>query len=316
MRFIVWLFRLFGRRLCGVLILPVVGYFYLTGGQARHASRRYLVRLHEWSGGRLPRRAPPTWRDGFRHFRQFGLNILDRVGFWLGDTSGFELIVHGSEHLARLREKRQGAVLISAHLGSFDALRLYAARDGAVVTVVAYLEHARMINAIFRQLNPAIDARMITAAMGSVGWLFEVRARVERGELVGILADRQGPHEGRHVSMVEFLGVHAPFPQGPFRLAARLGCPVILMIALRRDFRRYDIFVEPLGGAPETGASGEAGSIGASVEVFVRRLERYCTLAPYQWFNFYDVWAAAAGMPGPNTTPAAMAAAGSREASR
>src|SRR5262249_22507253 len=95
MRFIVWLYRLFGRRLCGVLILPVVGYFYLTGAQARHASRRYLARLHEWSGGRLPRRAPPTWRDGFRHFRQFGLNILDRVGFWLGDTSGFELIVHG-----------------------------------------------------------------------------------------------------------------------------------------------------------------------------------------------------------------------------
>ncbi len=24
---------------------------------------------------------------------------------------------------------------------------------------------------------------------------------------------------------------------------------------------------------------------------YARRLERYCLMAPYQWFNFYDYWA-------------------------
>jgi predicted LPLAT superfamily acyltransferase len=23
---------------------------------------------------------------------------------------------------------------------------------------------------------------------------------------------------------------------------------------------------------------------------YARRLERYCIMAPYQWFNFYDYW--------------------------
>jgi predicted LPLAT superfamily acyltransferase len=315
MRFIVWLYRLFGRRLCGVFILPVVGYFYLTGGQARLASRRYLTQLHEWSEGRLPRRHRPTWWDGFHHFREFGLNILDRVGFWRGDTSGFELIVHGEEHLMRLREARHGAVVISAHLGSFDALRLYAARGQAVVTVVTYLEHARMINAIFKQLNPAVDMRMITPAMGSVGWFFELRARVASGELVGILADRVGPNEGRHVSILPFLGIPAPFPQGPFLLASRLRCPRLLMVALRRDFRRYEIFVEPLGGESGADANDGAGSVEELVKAFVKRLEFYCMLAPYQWFNFYDFWGAAAGAQDPDRPPSVMAAAGGREAS-
>jgi predicted LPLAT superfamily acyltransferase len=315
MRFIVWLYRLFGRRLCGLFILPVVGYFYLTGGQARRASRRYLTRLHQWSGGHLPRRARPRWWDGFQHFREFGLNILDRVGFWLGDTSGFELIVHGREHVMRLQEGRQGAVLISAHLGSFDALRLYASREEAAVTVVMYLEHARMINAIFKQLNPLIEVGMITPAMGSVGWIFELRTRVNQGEFVGILGDRLGPRDGRHVSVVPFLGAPAPFPQGPFLLAARLQCPVILMVALRRDFRRYEIFVEPLGWVSETDPDSAVGSSEHLVEAFVRRLEYYCTLAPYQWFNFYDFWAPAGRERAPGGPSAAGVPACGREAS-
>ncbi len=314
MRLVVWLYRLFGRRLCGVLILPVVGYFFLTGGQARRASRLYLERLHEWSGGRLPRRQRPTWWDGFLHYREFGLNILDRVGFWLGDTSGFDLIVHGGEHLARVRERRRGAVFVSAHLGSFDALRLCSARADVVVNVVMYLEHARMINAIFKQLQPTIDLRMITPDPGSIAWLFELRARVAAGEMLGVLGDRVGPYESRHVSRLPFLGVPARFPQGPFRLAAHLRCPLLLMVGLRRDHRTYEIFVEPVPdqGAPD---GDSTGSVEELVRTYVSRLEAYCTLAPYQWFNFYDVWAGAGGVPVPAGPEVGASAVGAREGS-
>ncbi len=296
MRFIVWLYRVLGRRLCVVIVLPIVAYFYVTGGQARRASRHYLSRLYKWSNGRLPRPRRPTWWDGLHHFGAFGLNILDRVGFWLGDTTEFELVVHGREHLVRLREGRQGAVVISAHLGSFDALRLYA-RGEALVTVVMYLDQARMINAIFKQLDPTIDLRMITPAVGSIAWLFELRARVAAGELVGILGDRAGPHERPRVSVQPFLGAPAAFPQGPFLLANRLRCPVLLMIALRRDFRRYDVFVEPLGGDVAADAQDGTEATTAMVQAFVRRLEHYCALAPYQWFNFYDFWASSSEAP-------------------
>jgi len=312
MRFIVWLYRLLGRRLCGIAILPVVAYIFLTGSPARRASRSYLEQLHRWSGGRLPRGRPPTWWDGFLHFREFGLNILDRVGFWLGDGGRFELIVHGREHLARLHG--QGAILVSAHLGSFDALRLHAAQEQAPVSVMMYVEHARMINGIFKRLRPTIDLRMIAADPGSVGWLFELRRRVSGGEMVGILADRVGPREGRHVSVVPFLGAPARFPQGPFSLATRLGCPLLLMVALRRDSRRYEIFVEPLESAGSaTDAGTGARDPDALVERFVRRLEFYCTRAPYQWFNFYDFWAGiAGGAPGPGPGTRAPEVAGQR----
>ncbi len=312
MRFVVWLYRLFGRRLCGVLILPVIGYFFLTGGPARRASRRYLEHLHEWSGGRLPRRRLPTWWDGFLHHREFGLNILDRVGFWLGDTEGVDLVVHGREHLVRLHATGRGAVIVSAHLGSFDALRLYSVQADVVVNVVMYLEHARMINAIFKQLRPEIDLRLLTPDPGSFAWLFRLRDRIACGEMLGVLGDRVGPHEGRHVSRLPFLGVPARFPQGPFRLAAYLGCPLLLMVGIRRDHRRYEIFVEPLGA----GSPLATESVEDLVSAYVRRLEFYCTQAPYQWFNFYDFWAGAGGAPAASQPEVGAAAVGGWEGPR
>jgi predicted LPLAT superfamily acyltransferase len=283
MRFVVFLYRLLGRRLCGLVILPVVGYFFLTGRQSRRASRLYLERLHAWSGGLLPRRRRPTWWDAFLHHWAFGVSILDRVGFWLGDARPVDLVIHGREHLTRVGQNGRGAVFVSAHLGSFDALRVSADRDGAVVNVVMYIEHARMINAIFKRLRPDVDLRMITAAAHSIGWLFELRARVAKGELVGILADRVGPDQSRHVSWVPFLGVPAPFPQGPFLLATRLRCPLFLVLGIRRDHRAYDIFVEPIRDEAPAGVE-------QLVRAFVDRLEVFCARAPYQWFNFYDYW--------------------------
>ncbi len=307
MRFVVWLYRCLGRRACSLVILPIVGYFYITGGESRRASRLYLERLHRWSGGRLPRRHPPGWWDGFLHYREFGLNILDRVGFWLGDARSVDLVVHGREHLTRLREAGRGAVLVSAHLGSFDALRLLAERAGVVVNVVMYLEHARMINAVFKQLRPGVHLRTITPRTGSVTWLLDARARVAEGEMLGILGDRVGPYETRRISWVPFLGVPARFSQAPFLLAARLGCPILLVLGLRRDRRTYEIFVEPLGDRPLVTGEGP-------VRAFVGRLEAFCARAPYQWFNFYDLWAEApnAGLEAMTPDPGMGVAAGTK----
>src|SRR5262249_54535351 len=156
---------------------------------------------------------------------------------------------------------------------------------------------AHMINGIFRDLNPTVDLRIITPDPGSVGWLFDLRARVAAGELIGLLADRIGPNVRRHVSVVPFLGLSAPFPLGPFLLAARLGCPLFLLMGLRRDWRRYEIFIERLEGTAE--------SAEALLRAYVSRLEMYCTRAPYQWFNFYDFWtgAAPASRPAPERVP-------------
>jgi predicted LPLAT superfamily acyltransferase len=50
---------------------------------------------------------------------------------------------------------------------------------------------------------------------------------------------------------------------------------------------RYDAFAEPF--ADNVVVEGPE-DLDALVADYARRLERFCLMAPYQWFNFYDYW--------------------------
>jgi predicted LPLAT superfamily acyltransferase len=291
MYFIVGCYRVFGRRVCSYLVVPVVGYFFLTGRAARRASRDYLARLHRWSQrhGQGVARAP-GWLDSFRHFHQFALNIIDRVSFFVGDTGDFETVVHGREHLERLARAGRGALVLSAHLGSFDALRLVADEGGVRLNVAMFLRNARMINAVFTRLNPSRALRIIDLERASPRSVFDIRACLQRGEFVGMLADRVGVRDDTRVSWVPFLGERAAIPHGPFLLASMLKCPVLLMIGLRVGHTTYEVFVEPLADEIALPAADRVGALDALARRYVDRLEHYCLRAPYQWFNFYQFW--------------------------
>jgi predicted LPLAT superfamily acyltransferase len=281
MRFIVWCYRFFGRGLCQLLLAPIITYFFVTHPIARAASRQYLRRLHHHSRYGSPFvREPGLWQS-FLHFHEFGLNILDRVGFLLGRDPEVKVVVHGTEHLDDLIRERRGAILLSAHLGSFDALRLVADRTGVVVKVVMFLRNARMINSVFGNLNPRLASQVINIEPGSPRAVFEIRNCLLRGEFVGLLGDRVGAGDGGRIERVAFLEQPVAIPQGPFQLAAMLRCPLLFIVALRVDRTAYEIFVEPL----------DSGDPQGSMRQYVDRLEAYCRRAPYQWFNFFDVWA-------------------------
>jgi predicted LPLAT superfamily acyltransferase len=290
MRVTVACYRAFGRGLA-VLLLPfIVGYFWATDAAARRASRAYLERV-----GVKPAGAGRV----FRHFFEFGLSILDRVGIWLGDERRFALDVNGAEHLARVRKLGRGAVVIGSHLGNLDVLRLLALRDSPIpVNLLMYTRHAARINAIFAELGalgpPGARVRVIEVARDGFEHVLEARKCVERGEVVAVLADRVPPSEVRRLARANFLGSPAAFPQGPFLLASLLGCPVLLMFALRTGAHRYEVNVEWLADRIVLARGARDQVVAEWCQRFADRLAFHCARAPYQWFNFHDFWSGAA----------------------
>ena len=155
MRFVVWCYRRAGAPLLPVadparrpLLLPdrpegpaSLAPVSPPPVRAARAARR------RWGAGR-PGGTPSV------HYHAYGLSILDRVGFWLG--RGRRLHHRPSTGRSSSRGSRQegrGAIILGAHLGSFDALRVLARRGQVVVNVVMFIEHARMINSIFQALD-------------------------------------------------------------------------------------------------------------------------------------------------------------------
>jgi predicted LPLAT superfamily acyltransferase len=290
-RLTAWVYRILGPRLAALFVVPIVTYFFLTDPRGRRASRRYLGRLHADARGREALGKQPGLRHVFRHYREFAQTTLDRVGFWCGRADDFEMRLDGTQHFTPLIEAKQGAILLGAHLGSFDALRALAGRWGVTVNILMSTGHAPRINRVLRELSPETTVRVIEVDPTSSRSVFEIKACLERGEFVALLGDRVGSAPRTRVVEVDFLGGRAAFPPGPFVLASRLDCPILLMLGLRVRPGVYEIFVEPLADRVLLPRADRPARLHALVQAYAARLEAYCIMAPYQWFNFYDFWA-------------------------
>jgi predicted LPLAT superfamily acyltransferase len=277
-RILVVLSTLLGRRLTS-LVLPIIAAWYaLLDGQVRRASQAYLRRV----------RGRATLGQVIRHIQCFAQVTLDRLFLLRGRVDAFDVHTHGEEHLMGLAERREGAILIMAHLGSFEIMRAISASRRLPINILGYFQNARLINAVLVGLDPTVDARFISVRPNDPTFVFEVEDRIRAGEMVGTMGDRVG-FDGKAVR-VPFLGGMAAFPTGPYLLAAVLRCPVYLAFSLYRAPNRYDLHCEPFADRLELPRGDRQAALTAYAARYAARLEDYCRRAPDNWFNFYDFW--------------------------
>lgn len=290
LRITVWCYRLFGRPLSLVLVHGIVAYFYLTGRSARRASRAYLRRVAATpDGARALGRRPGAWAS-FLQFRAFALSIFDRLVLWLDRSDAFAFEVVGLERYKEILARGRGAVIVGAHLGSFDALRALAQHDRRTVNILMFTRHAPRINAVFRQLSPDFEMRVIEADPQSVEAVLQIRACIDRGELVAMLADRIEAGDRGRTCRVPLFDEAVTLPQAPYLLAGLLRCPLFFMVALRQGSGRYRVIAEVLSEEVEMPRRERGKRVQELAAAYAGRLEHYCRTHPYQWFNFYDFW--------------------------
>jgi predicted LPLAT superfamily acyltransferase len=275
----------------GRCIVWVVGFYYsIRGRAARRASRAYLECVAASAEGRAALGQPVDGGAVRRHVIEFAIALYDRILVWGGALDSMQLEHDGSGEAFDLAKTGRGALLLGAHLGNVEMLWLISKRHRLPVNVVAYFDNAAMVNAFLESLDPERSVRVIGLDPGSVGAAFEIRACLERGELVVILADRLPPGHGGRVAEAAFLGRPAPFPLAPFLLAVTLGCPVVFTLCLRTADASYRTVLRPLSDGGRIPRAEREKAARELLERYVGMLERWCLRYPWQWFNFYDFW--------------------------
>ena len=278
LRFIVWVALNLGRPAARCLLPPICLYYLLFAPKVHVASREFLTRAL----GRKPGLA-----DYYRHIYTFAATLLDRVFLLNGQLERFDVRVHGQEVMDDMLASGEGCFLLGSHLGSFEIIRTLGRESrGLEVSLVMYEENARQVNAILDAINPRLSMQVI--GLGKPDSMLKVMEALERGKFVGMLGDRNFANEG--TAACTFLGSTTHCPLGPFRMAAMLKRPIVLMFGLYRGGTRYDIHFERLPDIVTAPRGQRAQAIERSLQDYVQRMEHYCRLAPYNWFNFYGFW--------------------------
>jgi predicted LPLAT superfamily acyltransferase len=283
LRVMTWISLRLGRRLARVVLYGISLYFLLFASAARQASRAYLRRAL----GRAPRLT-----ELFRHFHSFASCTHDRV-YLLNDRFDlFDIQVQGAAAFEEVLAAGRGALLIGAHMGSFEVVRAVGRqRPGLRVAMVMYEENARRINAALAAINPVAVQDIIP--LGQLDSMLQVQARLDEGMVLGLLGDRTLDEDP--TLPVQFLGDTAAFPVGPMRLAAMLKRPLLFMTGLYLGGNRYAIHFEPLADFTGIERKGRDAAIRQAIAAYAATLERHCRAQPFNWFNFFDFWQPAAG---------------------
>jgi predicted LPLAT superfamily acyltransferase len=282
----VWAIRLgtfwatfFGRRPTRLIVYAIAAYYTLFDRTARQASRTWFERIDgEW----------PSLARVYRHILCFAHVTLDRLFFARGLIEDLDIHRHGKEYLDALARSGTGAILLGAHLGSFDAMHAAGKDEHFPVTILGHFENAAMINTVLEQLDPDRSSRVLHIGRDPVQLALALRDRVADGDFIAVMADRVGLNDKS--LEVEFFGTPARFSTGPFLLAAILKCPIYLVFGLYRAPNRYDLHCEPFAERVTLPRRNRQEALEAIVTRYAERLEYYCRLAPDNWFNFYDFW--------------------------
>jgi predicted LPLAT superfamily acyltransferase len=292
----IWLlwavYRIAGRWPLRLLLYPVVMCYWAMRAQARHASLEYLHRLQ--AAHALPKQ--PLWVHSIRHFLAFADTVVDKALAYSGRYRFDRVQFAGRECVDALVARRQGAVIVTAHVGCLELCQALAQRQpGLGLTVLVHTRHAERFNRILRRLNPRCTLRLVQVTDFGPATAASLADRIAAGEFVAIAGDRVPMHSGR-VARVPFLGVEAPFPVGAYLLASIAQCPLVVMTCARVS-RGHEVAFELVASRVTMSRAGRDAQLTALASRVAARLETVVRRTPYEWFNFFPFWSQEAGVP-------------------
>lgn len=196
--------------------------------------------------------------------------------------------IEGAEHLQALRESGGPAIFFSAHIANWELIGPVAAAHGVALAGFYRAASNPLADGIIQGLRR--DARGGDVAMfakGSTG-AREAMAHLKRGGHLGMMVD-QKMNDG---IPVPFFGRDAMTAPALAHLAARFGCKVIPIHAVRLGPARFRVVCE----APLT--MTDTGNRNADAAAFTLQvnqvLERWIRAQPEAWLWLHRRWPKAA----------------------
>ncbi len=253
--------------------------FFLIAGPQRRAVTTNLRALHPtWS---RPRAICGAWLV----FWNFALTYVDALRHETG-TGSMDWAVDGLENMQELSNRRDGCIILTAHMGNYDiAAPVFASRFNRTLYTVRAPEREPETQALREaevRRKEAAHPEFRTLYNTPDGMLgIELARLLGEGNIVAVQADRVMFDVSPMDVEVE-PGLVMRLPKGPLYLARATGAPPYPLFIVRDGWRRYRVIILPEVTLPprKRGAPDESAVVWAATLLeIVRKHWR-------QWYVF------------------------------
>ncbi len=228
-------------------------------------------------------------------FENFGMLLTDFLCSAKLDREEYaqRFEVEGWHHLEAAEAHKKGLLLLTGHLGNWEALAQYLALNGKEVSFVARPMDNPYMERDFRHLRERFGNTTIPKRKAARGAIKALRSR----HRVGILMDqRVHPNEGK---AYPFFGRPAYTTSIPARLSLRTGAPAVLVFGIPIDnWRRCRIVIHP-AILPPTDPESTEQAIDDLTTRYLAIIEETIRQQPHLWLWMHRKWRQFDGYPFP-----------------
>jgi predicted LPLAT superfamily acyltransferase len=240
----------------------------------------YIAIYHFFAIRRNENMALAFWHTYMNHCMFAGI-ILDRFYTYSGGKLNIE--VENWELYHNLADKQDGFVILSAHIGNYEAAGYTFEAESKRFNALVYAGEAETVMENRRRMFENKNRHMIVIKK-DMSHLFEMSNALANGEILSLPADRIFGSI-RHYS-IDFMGREAKFPAGPFAIAAQRDVAVLAINVMKIGAKKYLIHIKRLqqtGDNIKKRAESLASQYAGNLENVVNRY-------PTQWFNYFEFW--------------------------
>ncbi|MBA4144503.1 MAG: lipid A biosynthesis acyltransferase [Azospira oryzae] len=267
-----------GVRPAYLLLRFVAFYYFLFSFSSSHAIYRYFRERHGFN-------VFQSLRKLYRNYYVFAQTLLDKIIIMAGIKNDFTFHFDGVENLHQIVSEGKGGILISAHVGNWEAAGHLLEHLHTRINIVMFDGEHQQIKNYLKEVTGGRNFNVIVVR-DDISHVYAIGEALQKNEIVCLHADRFLP--GNKIKTINFLGKEASFPIGPFAMVSTFKVPVSFVFAFKESATHYHLY----GSKPITFPAGENRSkmMDSLMETFVGNLERMMRKYPEQWFNYYNFW--------------------------
>jgi predicted LPLAT superfamily acyltransferase len=261
------------------LLLRLVAFYYFlfSWKSSQHIYSYFRNRLRfSWAKSVL---------NIYRNYYVFGQTLLDKIIVMAGIENKFTYDFDGEDNLRKIVQQGKGGILLSAHVGNWEAAGHLLKRLNTRINVVMYdAEHER-IKEYVNQVTGGKNFNVIVIK-DDLSHVYAISEALNRNEMICLHADRY--LSGNKITEKVFLDAPALFPVGPFSLASGFNVPVSIVFAFKESASHYHFYGSEILQRADSESKTEFST--RLINVFIADLEKKVREYPVQWFNYYNFW--------------------------
>jgi len=218
--------------------------------------------------------------------------VFENIGQAFFELARFKKITHADLNsmitckdvspFQKAQDEQKGAVVVTAHFGSWELTGGWVVANGFQLDVVAKVQKNHLIDELINQLRKNLQIGVIPVKTST---LRNIIKTLRNKRFVGIVADQHDP-SGNLV--LDFFGRKAAVAKGPAVFAKKQNCPILPMVMRRIEYNKYEVITSP--GIYPSSTIDENEDIIRMTKEYLAFFEDVIRKYPGQWMWTHRRW--------------------------